>query len=233
MTVLLVIACAGFPRRFNDPAYDEGRTLYLRQQHHALSTVQHSCDVVFVNNGGETPEYFEYLDFLRGKYQVIDRENKGMSLGAFAAAWRANPGYDHYILTEDDYIFVLDYFDDEMVELIQAIPDCGYMCMVVETLTHDCPFPGHMTGIASAALLTRLGGFEAENTRSEHSVGDQMQKYFGTQIKETCQFTLADFGSMFKAPFAESRGQDCHIIQHYPDAPHLLMVPSQMYTRDV
>jgi hypothetical protein len=233
MTALLVIACAGFPRRFDDPAYDESRTLYLRQQHHALSTVQRSCDVVFVNNGGETPEYHEYMDFLRGKYRVLDRENTGMSLGAFSAAWKAYPDYDYYILTEDDYIFVLDYFDEEMIHLMGTVPDCGYMCMVVETATHDCPFPGHMTGIAKRALLERLGGFEAESAPSQHPVGDQMQKYFGTQIRETRQFTLADFGSMFKAPFAESRGRACHIVEHYPQAPHTLLLPSQLYTRDL
>jgi hypothetical protein len=185
-----------------------------------------------VNNGGEAPEYTEYLDFLRDKYTVMDRENTGMSLGAFSAAWKANPNYDYYILTEDDYMFVLDYFDDEMVAMIEGEPDCGYMCMVVETLNHDCPFPGHMTGIASRALLERLGGFEAENTRSEHAVGDQMQKYFGTQIMETRQFTLADMGSMFKAPFAETRGHTFTIIEHYSNAPYTLMVPSQIYTRE-
>ena len=232
MSTLLVVACSGFSRRAEDPAYGTDRALYLKQQHHSLSRLSYSCDVVLVNNGG-VPDYLEYLDTLRGTYRVLDRENRGMSLGALSDAWKTHPDYDYYILLEDDYVFVLDYFDEEMEEMIGAVPDCGYMCQVADTAAHDCLFPSFMNGIATSALMNRLGGFLQENQPSNHAMGDQMQKDFGTQIRETRQFTLADMGSRFKAPFAETRGHTWNIVEYYPEAPYLLLVPSQIYTREV
>jgi len=230
MSVLLVIACSGFARRADiDADYDIDRALYLKQQHHALSTLKYSCDVVLVNSGG-SPGYREYLDTLRGTYHVIDRENRGMSLGAFSDAWKLMPDYDYYILLEDDYLFVLDYFDEEMVEMLEAEPNCGYMCQVANSGDgHNCIFPAFMNGIASRALLDCLGGFLKENEPSNHGMGDQMQKDFGSQIRDTRKFRLADMGSRFRAPFR-------HIYEikvYYPDAPYDLIVPSQTYTREV
>jgi len=228
MSVLLVIACSGFGRRGSDPLYEADPALYLKQQHRSLSSLQYSCDVVIVNNGGTQP-YLDYLDTLRGTYPVIDRENKGMSLGALSCAHQTYPGYDYYILTEDDYIFVLDHFDEEMVELIKSVDDCGYMCQIVATdASCPVPFPSALAGIASVKLLERLGGIRGEDEPSNHAMGDQMQKALGMQISETRQFIVADMGSRFKAPF-----RDAHEIKmYYPEAPYTLMVPSQMYTRE-
>jgi hypothetical protein len=226
MTALLVIVCSGYPRRFADTDYGMDPAIYLKRQHHSLSRLRYDCAVVLVNHGG-CKAYNDYLDTLRDTYEVLDKPNVGMSLGAFAAAWRKFPDFDYYILSEDDYMFVMDYFDRELIALMKTVPNCGYMCQVVDWSVHaGGAFPGAQDGIATRELMEAIGIFPFENEPSQHGFGERAQFGFGMAIKEA-GYVLADTGVRFKAPFFCRKG----LTMHYAEAPEMIKVPSQIYER--
>jgi hypothetical protein len=227
--VNLVIACWGGARRTPDPQYEADRSHYLKLQMDSLSRFSHPwTDTTFVSTGGRE-DYLDYLDGIRSSYKVIDRPDIGMSYGSFDAAWKIDQTYDYYIFLEDDFVFVRDDFDIEMVNYFETLPDCGYLCQLAWGLR--VPHPAVMNGIASNECLSRLGhlpGATEYDDNSMHYYGKVQtngQKAWGDRVLEV-GLKVYDMGRKFRAPFIEADGS--HICWH-PTAPKYIIAPAQIY----
>jgi hypothetical protein len=227
--VNLVIACWGGDRRTPDSQYESDRAHYLKLQVDSLSRFEHPwTTVTFVSTGGE-PVYLKYLDEVRKQYQVIDRPDIGMSYGSFDAAWKADGTYDYYIFLEDDFVFVRNHFDIEMVRYFETLSDCGYLCQLAWGLR--VPHPAVMNGIASNDCLSRLVDLPGAavyhpNTMEYYGqVQTDGQKAWGDRVLGV-GLKIYDMGQRFRAPFIEADGS--HICWH-PSAPEYIIAPSQSY----
>lgn len=227
--VNLVIACWGGRRRTPDKQYEDDRAHYLKLQIDSLSRFSHPwTDITFVSTGGE-PQYLEYLDEIRKTYKIIDRPNVGMSYGSFDAAWKNNGTYDYYIFLEDDFLFVCDNFDIEMVRCFREFSDCGYLCQLAWGIR--VPYPAVMNGMASSDCLSRLVdlpgavAYDDNNMLYYGKVETTGQKAWGDRV-QAAGLKVYDMGSRFRAPFIEADGS--HICWH-PRAARYIISPAQVY----
>jgi hypothetical protein len=226
----LVIACWGGSRRTPDTKYESDRSHYLKHQVDSLSRFRHSLtEVTFVSNGGDSQAYFDYLDIIRKKYKVIDRPNIGMSYGMFDAAWQVDRTYDYYIFLEDDFVFVRNDFDIEMVKYFESLDNCGYLCQLA--WGRAVPHPAIFNGIASRECLNRLdilpGGQEYSENRTQYygKVESAGQRAWGSRVQQI-GLKVLDMGRKFRAPFIEADGS---MICWHPTARHYIIAPVQMY----
>jgi hypothetical protein len=118
MSTELVIASYMGPRARSCPEAIADPAWYLKQQLRQLETLEHKLDqITIVSNTANVPAE-AFLDQLP-KYvrdtpvRKIHRSNLGMSYGAFETAIRLSE-HDKIILTEDDYVFTTDHFDEYM-----------------------------------------------------------------------------------------------------------------------
>lgn len=134
----LIVACWGGKRRLHTPAYEADRAYFARQQAAHLERFRHSlAQVTFVVPEGGDPALGEYLSSLRrirdARVAVLRRPNEGLSYGSWDHALRlTHRDFDHHLLLEDDYVFVEDGFDRTLAEWHDSLPDCGYLCSMVQ-----------------------------------------------------------------------------------------------------
>lgn len=93
----------------------------LAYQHQQLTKLKHNLDKVLIvsNEGGE------FLRELLLFSDVLYRDNKQGSYGAWRLGYLANPGYEWYFFLEDDYVFALDNFDQLMIDMWK--PETSYL----------------------------------------------------------------------------------------------------------
>lgn len=229
--VNLVVACWGGPRRTPDAQYEADRAYYLKQQMDSLSRFKHSLSqITFVSTGGDTDNYYRYLERVVGKdFEVIQRPNYGMSYGSFDAAWQADRSFDYYIFLEDDFVFVRDNFDTEMVKYFQALPDCGYLCQL--SWGKISPHPAIFNGMASRECLSKLDvlpgamAVGSDTISFYGAVETAGQRGWGIKVQEI-GLKVYDMGRKFRAPFVEADGS---MICWHPEAPYYIITPTQMY----
>ena len=143
MRINLVIACwSGFRRNERPhvlalvPFPDIG-TAHLHKQLGTLSRLQHSITqitLVVSHDPRCPPEYTRYvLDSFPNTIgstpvvKLFKPDNLGISYGAWAyAASLFRDAFDYYIFIEDDYCFVKDNFDHELVKMYDAV-GCEYL----------------------------------------------------------------------------------------------------------
>lgn len=226
----LVIACWGGPRRTPDAAYEIDRASYLKYQIDSLDRFKHSlAQITFVSTGGDSSAYYDYLSLVARKYKVIERVNIGMSYGSFDAAWQADRSFDYYIFLEDDFVFVRDNFDIDMVRYFETIENCGYLCQLA--WGKISPHPAIFNGIASRECLTKLDILPGREVAMQDQMGyyglveTHGQRGWGLRVQEI-GLRVCDMGKKFRAPFIEADGS---MICWHPEAPKYIIAPVQMY----
>jgi hypothetical protein len=131
----------------------------------SLQNLKHNLSqITVVNNLSDEvcPEYLQTLEDLnQGKFDcgspisLINRENKGLSYGAFSHVYGLHhQKFEYYIFTEDDYVFVIDDFDKILVEMIeQKGPKCGYLSGIVRDRGTYNEHAGCSVGIIRSTCL--------------------------------------------------------------------------------
>lgn len=226
----LVVACWGGPRRTPHCEYEADRAYYLKAQLDSLEKFKHNLSqITFVSTGGDSQGYFDCLKLIARQYALIEREDIGMSYGSFNAAWQADRSFDYYIFLEDDYVFMKDNFDVDMINCFNSIDDCGYLCQLAwgRVIVHPAVF----NGIASNECLRRLDvlpgshEFSDDNLLYYGQVESNGQRAWGDRVARV-GLKVKDMGRRFKAPFIESGGS---LICWHPEAPEYIIVPVQIY----
>jgi len=111
-----------------DKYFAKDRSVYIRAQIHQLSTLQHNLDQITIavpKNTNEPKEFTQFINKIpceikNTPVKIIRRSNVGHSYGSFNSVYeKYRNQFDFYILLEDDYVFVLDYFDEILIKIIQ------------------------------------------------------------------------------------------------------------------
>lgn len=115
MSIEYVLAAYGGPRARSCPEAIADPWWYLRQHLAQLERLQHSLDAVtvVVNGWERLPEL--PVAIRSAPLRIIQRDNLGMSYGAYEHAARVTT-CDHLILMEDDYIPTQDGFTEYLLQ---------------------------------------------------------------------------------------------------------------------
>lgn len=120
-----------------DRYFEKDRSLYVRTQIHQLTSIKHNLDQITFVRCANSPGYPEFIDALNNlpptirntNIKVITTNFDGWSYGAFAQVYEQyRTTFDYYIFCEDDYIVVLDNFDEFLINFLESHPKCGYAC---------------------------------------------------------------------------------------------------------
>jgi hypothetical protein len=155
-----VIAAWAGDRRVNDLVYKSDRTCYLKSHLQQLEKLKHNLDqitIVVASAVEDRPEFAEYIDSIRDKYTIIERENYGQSYGSWCKAYEIyRDKFDYYVFVEDDYVFMLDDFDSLLVEDFKSRENCGYLCSKVGKSKDGIEHASISNGICSSEALGKV-----------------------------------------------------------------------------
>ena len=155
-----VIAAWAGTRRIRDSIYKSDRTHYLRTHLQQLEKLKHSLDqitIVIADTKENCPEFTEYIDSIRDKYEIIERENYGQSYGSWSKSYEVcRDQFDYYIFVEDDYVFMLDDFDSLFVKDFKSRENCGYLCSKVGKSEEGIEHAAMSIGMCSSEALGKV-----------------------------------------------------------------------------
>lgn len=155
-------------RRCAVKQYDEDRLSYVKEHVKSLQETLHNlARIVFVFNLEEEHHglYEQAKSLIPRRIQgaeveLIERENIGMSYGAWSDAYEKYQGeYDYYIFNEDDYFFVEDHFDRYLVDKFNSFQNIGYLCGMAMNPSPGVPWvthAGNSIGISSSKVLKKV-----------------------------------------------------------------------------
>lgn len=166
---------AAYGGRSNDGV---DRTIYLRDHLEQLRTVKHHIDAIIIiinTSKQELPEYTEFVRTISEKIgdtpvTILRRSNIGMSYGAYTHAFKKYVNeFDYFILMEDDYLPVEDYFDTTLVNMLKEAVGTAYLCGCIAYGWGKGQFPhaGLSNGIIPSDIIKKVhssGGFRHSNT---------------------------------------------------------------------
>lgn len=162
-----VVACWAGERRFMHPAMKHDRTTFLKMHLRQLERLKHDiARVTVVVNAAPDDQLSKRFDSFvdeidgtrlrRATISVIRRANIGMSYGAWDAAFvRDGDAFSHYVWIEDDYVFVHDRFDLEMLEMMR-VSGCDYLCGVANDGYGHERHAAISNGMVNSEILTRV-----------------------------------------------------------------------------
>jgi len=136
----------------------ERSTYYLEKQFEHLDALQHSLDqiTVIVPAFDEAPEeYKTFIDELPdqlgdARVEVFQRDNFGISYGGYTEACRHyRDDFDQFMLVEDDYVPVLDNFDQIFLDYLRKQDKPGYVASCVTR----SGIASHSVGIVSSEAM--------------------------------------------------------------------------------
>jgi hypothetical protein len=93
----------------------------------------------------DTKDYLQFLNKLDGSTiggapVVVERVvNEGISYGQYSKMFDKYGNFDHYILTEDDYLPIADDFDTTLVQMFNDFHkrrNCGFLCGLTKENVH-------------------------------------------------------------------------------------------------
>lgn len=135
-----VIACWSGERRRGNEKYDLDRTHYLKNHLKSLYLLEHNLSqitIVVAEDEDEPPDFTQFVKNIPNKIKktpivVERRENRGQSYGSYSHVYGMyRTKFQYYIFIEDDYIFVKNNFDLELMEQVEIDNDCGFLCSLV------------------------------------------------------------------------------------------------------
>ena len=162
------IGCWGGPRK----DFLNGN-LFIKTHLEKLSSIKHNLDLVTIGypqSNLETKEYSKFMNEIevQGKLkdgtpvEVLRVENEGLSYGQFSKSFEKHKdSFDYYIFTEDDYVPVIDNFDNILTNLYKE-KKAGFLCGLVVDYNYDINMMKHgsvATGIIGIECLKKIHDF--------------------------------------------------------------------------
>jgi len=106
-----------------------------------LNSISHSLSQITIGypeNLDESEEHKKFMSSLKELNDgtpivVMPMINKGLSYGQWARMFSACQGFDYHIFIEDDYIPVIDGFDEILIDMFES-EDCGFLCGLYASL---------------------------------------------------------------------------------------------------
>jgi len=130
-----VIASWSGYRRNGNERYQQDITFYVKEHLKSLEITAHSIAQITLavpNNPEEPEQFIKYIESLPKHINgvplvIFHRENRGQSYGSYSDVFLKYRGsFDYFIFIEDDYIFMLNNFDEILIQMFEASENCGY-----------------------------------------------------------------------------------------------------------
>lgn len=119
----------------SDHSFKTNRLYFIEQHFNALTTLKNHVDQItlIINKSSMDGILEEPLNKLIASYpqlniKILRRDNNSFSYGAWDYGFTQFRDFDYYITLEDDYIPVIDNFDDKMIEMLESYDHCGFIC---------------------------------------------------------------------------------------------------------
>jgi hypothetical protein len=206
-------------RRKTIDQFKDDKFFFLRKQISYLYNYKHNLSKIIFNFNIREEDYpyvSTIFKLVPKKIQDTDieinfRKNYGMSYGAWSDAFvKYQEKYKYYIFNEDDYFFVLDNWDQYLVNKFNSLNNCGYLCMVAREGFEWCDYKkhaGHATGISSYEVLKKVYDKYGELPHSKD--GDYYTNEQQGQVNQTHSvievgYDIYDVREDFKVEFALS-----------------------------
>ncbi len=205
----------GNRRNSNQPIYNTNRLCFLEKHIELLSKLDHDLTKIIFNINLDDGDYENINKALKiipkkiknSEVEVRIRKNIGMSYGAWSDCFLENKDkYDYFIFNEDDYFFVIDFFDKILVNKFNDKEDTGYLCgIVLENNSIGQPLhAAHSTGISSNKVLSKV--IEKYGELPHEKSNDYSRVEINSQVKQTnimidMGFKLYDLSDEFKINF--------------------------------
>lgn len=235
-----IIATWSGPRREGNDEYHADPAHYVTQHIKSLQKYAHSLaqiTVVVPDNPNEPAAFTTAIEALPKKIQnadvvVVRRKNQGQSYGGYSHVFgQYRSEFTYYFFIEDDYIFVKDNFDLELIKLLEMKrpQNCGYLCSLVTKLERR-PHTAISNGIAKADTLERVWDkfkclpHGTPNLANEYDCTPQLQ--FGWAFLEIGA-QLQDYRDHYRAPFNDAGFLKIYGYEKNPD----LLIPTQFLTK--
>lgn len=124
-------------RRAGCDEYNQDRSWVIRRHIEALHKYKHNLDQItlIINKIPDEPKEFrEYINTIPSQIQdtkvvIYERENKGISYGAFSEYMGlVRNDFDYHIFVEDDFYFCQDFFPEILINIFNKKEDCACLC---------------------------------------------------------------------------------------------------------
>jgi len=200
-----------------DKKYDKDRRHYLKFHLEQLKKYKsHVTQITIVcPDNPHEPKYFqEFLKRLPAQIRhipvvVLRRPNYGFSFGSFSYAYDKYKNFTYYIFTEDDYVFIRDYFDLELITRYESLPKCGFLCSYIADRQKGCTLltDDHFlvsVGLTSADVLAKIWQKHKSIPHAKHGGASQIA-FLRAFLDEG--YLLYDYASDFRIPFQWPSGR--------------------------
>lgn len=228
-----VIATWSGPRRAGNDKYHTDPTTYLKAQIASLQKFKHGLAQITIavpENPREPADFTNYLNQLPTKIGTVDvviirRKNVGQSYGSYSDIYlKYGRFFDYYILIEDDYVFVKDHFDLELMTQFELKAKCGFLCQYV-SLFDGKWHAAISNGITKSEILEKI---VVEFDRIPHGPVDKFTYGVAPQLEFSWAFmdvgyVLYDLMEKYRAPYNDAGKLKFYGNKSGPD----LLVPVQ------
>jgi len=184
-------------RRIMMDEYKGDKLFFIKKQIEYLSKNKHNIDhIIFSINMDNTVPYIELIkkakEIIPDRIQnatteIMLRKNIGMSYGAFSSVYeKYRKEFDYYFFVEDDYLFNIDYFDSEMIHILNTKDNPGYLCGIVRDEKEGFPVhAGNSIGVASSLALEAVFSKYNKLPHNEENFGEYRDEESNGQIDQT------------------------------------------------
>lgn len=140
---LIIATYAGRYYKFdsNNKYISKDKEYYLKYNLLLINANMNNLDQITImrprinKEHSEIPNYYNFdnlkIDNIRHKIKIYDCENIGISYGQFFNAIFKDLDFDYHIFIEDDYFPFIDYFDQNLVTLLDSFTDETYLCSFI------------------------------------------------------------------------------------------------------
>lgn len=233
-----VIATWGGPRRAGS-AYGNYTYKHLK----LLESIDQNLDqitVVWPQNDQELYSYRKYMQSIDGTtingtpVKVIKTPNRFQSYGQYISAFnKFGHEFDYFIFTEDDYVPVMNEFDDLMIDHFEKAFEekrCGYLC------GYSCPcqyisvlWAGVSWGITRSNILFDVGFDFHKLQEPVAGIGDYPKcQFLFSAIFINGLYTICDLSADYSIGFLH---KDDH-VKYWGDGSEELIAPIQYLEPD-
>lgn len=209
---VLVIASFNGARHHPFPPGNE----LLEAQLWSLKTFKHSLDKVVVVTTSRPDPPSPYGVALSRFETVLYRDNIHGSYGSWNHAWDTyGDEFDWYFLIEDDYVFVLDNWDQKLIDLWSD--GLGYLCGLL--VSDHASMSG---GLVSSAAL-KVADFTLFN-RCPDDVYDSCSQIQWSRAFINSPLRVEQIPPRYEMPYYMGGGT----FMHYEKGKPIMMMPVQM-----
>jgi hypothetical protein len=208
--IAYIIACYFGKRRVHDPYYEADPLHYLKQQVNALITLESDIAHVsiMINKSSNDPSMSEVIDIIsplsnkQFNCNISFRENVGMSYGAWHEGINNlyNKNIKYAFLIEDDYIPVVDNFDDHFLAEMTGTENVKYVCSLYRW--------GHAAitnGLVDLDAVKEIGGIPYPQSSAYGDVEQNGQVALSKAFEEH-EFIVLDISEKASVPFLDANG---------------------------